>query len=406
MRHPRPHSRRRSRQGSIVPIVAFALVAVLGALALVVDRLWVDAAKVELTRAAEASALAGARTLADDDRLKTDYDGATISGAAAWTAVQMARQNTVAGRPLELDYDADISVGTYATSESTGTTRFLTETADPRTIIVRPALLRSRNNPVALLIKAIHGPDYAELAVRVEATVNNDVCGVRPLLDTAVPALPLGILKQETSDQKRPSWSSEIDARAGADNWGFDLNTNSVVNEPDGIPEIALTLGNSADSQTAVGVQSKSKVNAALLKFGNEPSSERLPRQIHSGLVAADLERTGGELAPDVRPFNSTARFSISSGETNSLTELGPEARLLLLYSERPAPGPNEQPQVRCERLVAGRILNIQNTPGQPVRIILQPSVVATRTALTADETHPVPKPHPYLYHLSLTAPR
>lgn len=395
-----------ARRGSIVPIVAAALVAVLGVLALVIDRLWVDAAKVELLRAAEAAALAGARCLADDDRLKRDADPAVIAGAAALSAVEMGRKNYVAGRPLELDFEADVAVGAYAESESTGRSMFLTETGDPQTVIVRPALLRGRNNPVALLIRAVHGPDFAELSVRVEASVNNLVYGVRPLLDTAVPALPLGILRKETTDQKRPSWSSEIDGKAGADLWGYDLTTRSVVHEPDGIPEITLTLDDESGVADGETTPASRKVNAALLKFGSESSSERLPRQLAQGLTAVDLERTGGELTPDHRPFNTSAKFRLASRDVKSLSALGGEARLLLLYSERPAPGPNEQAQVRCEALVAGRIVNIEHQTGQPVRIILQPAVVATRTAIASDEEHVVRKPNPYLYHLSLTAPR
>lgn len=395
-----------ARRGSIVPIVAAALVAVLGALALVVDRLWVDAAKVELIRAAEAAALAGARSLADDDRLKRDYDPAVIAGGATLAAVEMGRTNTVAGRPLELDYDADIAVGTYAESEMTGRTLFLTETSDPRTVVVRPALLRSRNNPVALLIRAVHGPEFAELSVRVEASVNNHVYGVRPVLDTTVPVLPFGILRKETTDQKRPSWSSDIDGGAGTDLWAYDLTTRSVIHEPDGIPEITLTLDDESGLTGGETPPASRKVNAALLKFGSESSSERLPRQFEQGLNVVDLERTGGELIPDVRPFNISAKFRLPSRDVKSLSAIGGEARLLLLYSERPVPGPNEQAQVRCEGLVAGRIMNIEHQTGQPVRIILQPAVVATRTALASDEQHVVRKPNPYLYHLSLTAPR
>jgi len=399
------HHRLPHRRGSIVPLVAFALVAVLGALALVVDRLWIDAARVELRRAAESAALAGARALADDDRLKTTVTPEELAEAAAWSAVMMARTNRVAGRPLELSFEEDVAVGQYATSETTGETRFLTETADPRTVVVRPMLLRSRNNPVALLVTALHGPTVAELSFRVEASVDNRVYGVRPLLDTRVPVLPIAILRRETTNERRPNWQTDIVQRGGGDRAGYDLGTRLPTTEADGIHEIELRPqpGDMNGPDTSRG----DKANVAIVNFGSNLSSEQVVDQIQNGLSTVHLDEVGGWLIPDITPVTTRARFRLSATELDALTKLQSQARLVLLYTELSSGQTSDGPRVRCDGLVAGRFLKTTTDPsGQPSRLIFQPSVVATRTALVADEAHPVVNPNPHLYHLSLTAPR
>lgn len=389
-----------------MPVVAAALIVILGVLALVVDRLWLDAVKSELRSAAEAAALAGARALADDDRLKPDHPPEAISRGAAWMASKMAGRCSVAGRPLDLEMDRDVSVGAYAASATTGERELLTNVADPRTVVVLPAFLKNRGNPLALLIRGLHGPDVAELTYRAEASVDNRVRGVRPLDGSCVPALPIAILRRELTDERRPSWETDIECRKGADNYGFDLETLRIVDSPDGIPEIELTAGATADEGR--------EANLAVLGLGNELRGSLVAGQIAKGLDATDLERTGGELSPDRASFETAVKHSLSTDELDALDALRGEARLVLLYSETGTGG--SVPRVRCERLVAGRVVAVRRNGAGPPKLVLQPAVVATRTALTMlDETSAGESggsregaasklaPNKYVYHLGLS---
>lgn len=403
--HPPCAYRPLRRKGTLVPVVAAALLVILAVLALVVDKLWLDAVRSELRGAAEASALAGARGLADDDRLKPDHPPDALARGAAWMASTMAGRSIVAGRPLELEMDRDVTVGTYAVSATTGERELLTNVADPRTVVVQPAFLKSRNNPLVLLMRGLHGPDVAEMAHRAEASVDNHVWGVRPVGDTSVPALPLAILHRETTDANRPSWATEIDKREGGDRYGFDLETRRIIESADGIPEMELIAGPVAGDGR--------KSNLALLGLGNELSSQQIAVQCAKGLSANDLERIGGELCPARSPFTMGAKHSVSSDELNALEALRGEARIVLLYSEiggGMATG-GSVARVRCEQLVAIRLVAVRRNGAGVAKLIVQPAVVATRTAVrTSDESTddnaalatslPANK---YIYHLSLT---
>ena len=79
-----------------MPALALALVAVLGGAALVVDRLALDTSKAELRTAAEAAALAAARELANDDRLRPDFDPAALQMKARFAAARIAIENVIA----------------------------------------------------------------------------------------------------------------------------------------------------------------------------------------------------------------------------------------------------------------------------------------------------------------------
>src|SRR5687767_4202910 len=110
------------RRGSMVPAIAMALLAVGGAMALVFDRLWQDAAFLELRSAGEAAALAAANRLAVDDTLRKDADWTAICQAARTAASDFAARNSVGGRPvrLEANEEGDVELGREIDDSSGG----------------------------------------------------------------------------------------------------------------------------------------------------------------------------------------------------------------------------------------------------------------------------------------------
>ena len=92
--HLRLNSKRRSsaRSGSLMPAIAVALVAILGASALVLNRLWLDMAHTELRTAAESAALAAGRELANDDLLRKDFNPDAHAMKARLAAARIAAE--------------------------------------------------------------------------------------------------------------------------------------------------------------------------------------------------------------------------------------------------------------------------------------------------------------------------
>ncbi|MCA9070059.1 MAG: hypothetical protein KDA84_14100, partial [Planctomycetaceae bacterium] len=140
------------RAGTILPGILVGLVVMICCLALVLDKLWMDAATTELRTASEAAAFAAARELIQDDLLCEDYDSQERMKAARERALEVAWENPVAGQPVELDAtpDGDIRFGQLVCDSDSGRTRFLQTVQKPRTVVVTSCRLRSRGNPVAL----------------------------------------------------------------------------------------------------------------------------------------------------------------------------------------------------------------------------------------------------------------
>ena len=82
--------------------IALALLVVGGAMALVFDRLWQDAAFLELRSAGEAAALAAANRLAGDESLRKEPDWESLCQEARTAAADVAAKNLVGGLPVKM----------------------------------------------------------------------------------------------------------------------------------------------------------------------------------------------------------------------------------------------------------------------------------------------------------------
>ena len=215
------------RRGFITPLIAVALLVVMAAIALVLDRLWLDAAMVELTGTAESSALAAGRQLAGDDLLRPGKASQHRIDQARQAAARIAERNLVAGHPVTLDTDpdGDIRFGRLVLDQESGRTKFLQTRSNPSTVVVTAKRTRSRNNPLALLFAQLTRQPAGDVATRVEATIDNRVIGVRPFDGVAVPGFPLAILKSDPEGKRKDTWDAAIEQRCGQDRYSFDVRT-------------------------------------------------------------------------------------------------------------------------------------------------------------------------------------
>ena len=91
LRHSRQLvGRQPSRRGSTALMAVIALVVMMLCVALVLDRLWMEAVMVELTTGAEAAALAAGREYVSDDMLKTNQDTVETTERARRKAMEIA----------------------------------------------------------------------------------------------------------------------------------------------------------------------------------------------------------------------------------------------------------------------------------------------------------------------------
>ncbi len=390
-----------SRAGSIVPLLAISLLVIMGGVALVVDRIWIDAARVELLAAAESAALAGARELAGDDLLRPGASVDQRIAAAESTASQIAALNRVAGQTVSLQTgeDGDVRVGQMVAANN-GQNQFLETKRNPTCVFVQARLTRDRGNPVALLFRELTGQPAAELAIVATAAVDNRVVGVQPREGFAVPAYPLGILALDPTGQRPDTWQVQVENRLGLDLFGYDISSHSVTPGPDGIPEILLT---------GLDPTGQKKPNVCLIDVGNGLGSGNIARQIAGGLTVDDFQAVGGQLLLPGSPVTRPATTIIDGTAAKALANMAGECRICLLYRETaPGSGAVGVAPATCTGIVAGRVMQVTAAPGAPTLIVFQPGVAATRTALLDSSTSGSPPGGPggqrnkYLYKISL----
>lgn len=382
-------------------MLAVCLVVLMLAVAVVLDRLWVDSAYSELTAASEAAALAAARSLVNDDLLRPGVPAQRRIAMARLAAQEAAARNVVAGRNVALTItgsDPDVRIGVRAVSSSTGESRFLETDRAPNAVHVDARLERSKGNPVGMLMRGLTGEPVADVAMPAEALADNHVAGLQPTPGFAAPAFPLGILAYDPTGRRQDTWLTQILQRKGQDQFGYDEETGTVTKGPDGIPEILLRA---ADRNDRSG-----EPNMMLLDFGTGMRGQPVIQQILSGLTVDDLSRFPGGLLPVNPKLTLMSSSGISESQLNAFTKMVGECRACVLYLEVAKPGGQaDSDHAQCFALAAGRVMQVIRTPGKAPQMVFQPGILVTRTALLAGNAGApasVP-PHNYLFKISLT---
>ncbi|MHC4879557.1 MAG: hypothetical protein ACYTGL_24145 [Planctomycetota bacterium] len=391
MRHPR-------RRGFLAPAALIALVVVVMATALTVDRLWIDNAHTELTTAAEAAALGGARTLVTDDRLRNDFDPDSLVTDARRAAISIARENLVAGEAVVLDpsADGDVRIGRLISRDDH--TVFLETNHAPTSVVVHAEHSRHRNNPVARFFDGWQSEQGADVASRAEATVDNRVVGFRPLNGVPVPVLPIAILRASRDASDVPNWERDIEQRLGSDNFSIDPETGEVLPEPDGIPEIVLrnagtrkhTVEQSRGDETkgqesGQAGTSQDQTNVYAFVLNPRATMTDVEEQFRNGWREADYPEGLDILRFDRGPVAFTTLNSISGRIADALHAVTGQPRILFLFDD--VTHGNDADQVSCVAAVAGRVMSIDPSASAGCEIILQPTILTTRTAVLCQET-------------------
>ncbi len=407
-----------ARRGFLAPAALIALVVVVMATALTIDRLWIDNAHTELTTAAEAAALGGARTLATDDRLRDDFDPDSLVTGARRAAISIARENLVAGEAVILapGADGDVRVGRLVNRDER--TVFLETYHEPASVVVHAEHSRQRNNPVARFFDGWLDEQGADVAARAEATVDNRVVGFRPLNGVPVPALPLAILRASREASNVPTWERDIEQRLGSDNFGIDPETGDVLPEPDGIPEIVLRntspreqsadqpqRGTSEEPESDPASEPANQTNAYAFVLNPRATMTEVEQQFRTGWEEADYPEGLDILRFDRGPLTFTALDSISGAVADALHAVTGQQRIVFLFDEV-TPGHGAD-QVSCVAAVAGRVMSIDPSASGGCEIIFQPTILTTRTAVLCQETVTQGPPerfaNQYTYKLQLT---
>lgn len=384
-------------------MVAVALLVAMCGLALILDRLWLEATRLELQTAAEAAVLAGARELASDQRLLPNASEEQLSDAATQSAVFASIANRAAGQPVEIT-EGDITFSSHLNTVESATSSVDVDPSNqlPDLIRVEAHRTRFRGNPVALFISQLTRQPYGDAVSIAAARIDDRVIGVRPISGSTIPALPLAIWQADPSGQRGDTWQVAIEQRKGRDEYGYDEAEHAVTSGSDGIPELTLT---SARRNGPVHV-----ANLQLLDIGTKFDEQQLGQQIRAGWTSEQLSNWGGEFRLSALP-KSTESVTVSglpyleSADRDALDAIVGMSRIALLYNSASATEGQTSQQVQCTRMVAIRVLRVIDQPDGSCQLIVQPTVLATRTALVDPSltTDSQTDTDTYLYRLELT---
>ncbi len=409
-----------------MPALALALLAILGGAALVVDRLALDTAKNELRTSAEAAALSAARELANDDRLRTDFNPAALQMKSRFAAARIAAENLIAGESLTLNTEpnGDVRLGHLRADPVTGETIFVEaeDREEPTTVVVNARRTSDRDSAIPLPMRALYAPTDADVVAVAEASINFGVIGLRPIEELPIPTLPLAILSQaveepdavsekssatrdprskttQTSKPKRASvssWTRDIEQRRGADRFGYDVSTGEVTQAADGIPEITLRTAPRSVS---------AKSNAFVLALTGDLTQDSLHRQVSEGWSANDLQPLGGELLFDQGPLSLAGLRGVDSNVLcGALRKVLGQPRVVFLYDREIGDSRASVASLQITKMVAGRVMSVRELSDCECEIVFQPAVMATRSAVTSpDESESGCEKNKYVANLRLT---
>lgn len=389
------------RRGVMAIALIVGLFVLLGAAALVIDRTYVSTAHAELSRAADAAALAAAQRLVYDDQLCGRFDASKVRTAACQAAHRVASFNLTAGEPTELQVQADaatapdVRIGKLV--RGSGLAHDLLEDSAewPDTVQVIARRTSERGNPLGMLLGRLFGVSSAEVVAYSQATLDDQVVGFAPVGQVAVPVVPLAILARDGQDPRRATWDAAIVQRTGSDLFGLDERTGEVVRRGDGLPEIELVgAGSSSDGAGP---------NVAVLHLGHGPSFTAITRQLAGGLGPSDLEQFGRSLrigGPD--PLTLCGSPQVSADLLQAFRDLRGKPRVWLLYEGAPQPTPDSSIRVRVVGFVGARVMDVRLCEDGRVAVRVQPCFVVTRSAIAQPGNRNVPR-NPYIRKLSLT---
>ncbi|TWT59549.1 hypothetical protein [Rubinisphaera italica] len=365
-----------TRRGTLLPAIAFSLLVVAAASALVMNKLWIDAAEIELQNVAEATALAAAGDYLGDELLKPGFDADAAVEQAKQRAAQVAASNLVGGQPVSLTItgdDTDIVFGRRVDNGIDPETVFLLTNKNPSVVEVRASRSRDLGNPINLFYPGVTKRAYADATMIVEVTFDNHIDHFVAAPARPIPALPLAILANDPLGKRTDTWANMIEAAHGADDYAYNEVTHEVVKQSDGIPEITLR---------SVPLKSDPlKGNVQLLDFNNELNDQKIIQQINNGLTQLDMKPWNNRLQAQ-EEMQITGLGNITTPIQFAMESQIGQQRLCLLYNQATAIDVPGWTSLSCEGVVAIRILKVIPESGESATVIVQPTVLTTKSAV------------------------
>lgn len=353
--------------------------------------IWLSCVRSEARRHAESAVIAGGHAFLSDDMLRTRQQPFEHAGREVRCRNAVVNHLCQACDPSLARIVADRDVELISQSE-------LSQTADSD---LTPPIAKvpnqihltygkdQGNDQLRMFFSGLTNVGHARLGVSASANIEHMPVGFLPGGRLTIPVLPFGILDQSQEGSSvatgRGLWSQRIESGNGFDNvtWNPDLHT--VENGPDGLAEITLTLSpNSSASQPDSFVPLRF---AAASAGGN---SSQAVGWMKNGVSSEDLKSLG------FRQLSFPSTISTSTLSRAECTEIADwlvshtgQSFIVCLCNPsmrtiNPSTATSTLSTVELNRAVAARVMGCRVSLAGDVRVLLQPCVVITSTAVTS----------------------
>ncbi|QDT38143.1 hypothetical protein [Stratiformator vulcanicus] len=374
---------RNQRRGYAALLIVAAVFASLALCGYVVESLWLRTAKQELKNTAEAASLAATRMLHTDDRLRADVDWTSIRERASYAAREVAFSSRVAGGSVPLDDRPNRDVRFLDDANR------LSNVGDCSHAVVTARRTKSNGRPIPLIFGPFFGKFMLDMEAVAESQANHRLSGLAATRHIDIPAFPLAIRFADDDAIPTNDWTSAITQRRGNDEWSYDQESGTFQPGADGIPELQLSVAVASPDETT---------NAVAVDFSAGNPDDR-----PSGLSAEDLSEFGEELRFFPRdPRLDAVPIDTNLAELGNAIELG-AGRIVFLYEGSQAASTGA---IRLADFAAIRFVDLIAADDGSLRAIVQPTIVATPTAILAkrdSESSDLPAPNPYVCKIYLS---
>jgi Flp pilus assembly protein TadG len=365
---------RRNRLGLSAVLFSLMLPVFIGFVALSVDTAVIAAAKSQLSTAADAAALAGARQLANDMRLQGTSNITPIIAAANTQAVAIGGANNVFGQSVTIVPNTnnttgvgDVLVG-YADPTNPGTTLSTNAASAPLFNSVQVTATRSSDHGgvVPSFFSSLMGSHGTSLSVQSTALAwVYSIAGFQTTENLSADLIPI-VLDQTTYQAMM--------AGTTTDQYTWNPTTKTVTSGADGITESLL-----------YPVDAGLPGNWGTIKVGvSNNSTSVISDQIVNGISPSQLATfPSGTIQLDTTLTPPSITFSgnpgISAGIASALESIIGKPVSIPIYDLNGDNGNNAW--YRVIGFAALRIMSV-NFQGNPKYVIVQPAMVNDPTAI------------------------
>ncbi len=404
-----------SRRGAMMLWSVWMLMAMLVIVAGVFNVIWLSCVRAEARRHAESAVIAGGHAYLSDDMLRTQQQPFENDGRAVRSRNAVTNYLRHASDP---SLAAIVSDGDIDLLDSTMETQFgdsgLTQPAVAVPKEIRLTYGKSHGNDrVRTFFGGLSDAGNARIGVSATACIEHAPTGFLPGGHLTIPVLPFGIVDQLAADPAPSNaggiWSQNIENGRGSDNFTWNPETHSVLEGPDGLPEITMTL-----SSNSAGGSADSFVPLKFSAVAPTDSSSQAVHCMQNGVSSADLQSLGlNQLAfPSTISVATLSRLECADIGTWLQSNAGQSFIVCLC---NPAMGRASATNssnssastassflstIQLDRAVAARIMACGISPKGDVRAVLQPCVLITSTAVMSS---PQATSNRYVYSVRLS---